>query len=146
MRGTGHPLSLDLRERVVAVIDGEDVTYQEAADRFRIGIATVKRLMRLRRETGSLAPRRRGPGPARLLDQQKDQALAQLVQEKADRTLPELVSAWEERTQQRLSPSTVGRALQRLELTLKKKHSSPRSSTGQKSSSGEPSSISSRRR
>ena len=51
-----EPYSLDPRERVVAACDEGD-TREEAAERFGASVRFVYAMLRLRRQTGSLAPR-----------------------------------------------------------------------------------------
>src|SRR5215211_3630344 len=54
--------SEDLRLRIVVAVDG-GMPRSEAARVFRVGRATVKRYLALRRETGALAPRPRPGSP-----------------------------------------------------------------------------------
>ena len=58
----GKPLPMALRERVAAFVD-EGHGDREAARHFRVSPRFVNELMKLRRETGSLAPRRQGHAP-----------------------------------------------------------------------------------
>lgn len=58
----GKPLAMALRERVAAFVD-EGHGHREAARHFRVSSRFVNELMKLRRETGSLAPRRMGHAP-----------------------------------------------------------------------------------
>jgi putative transposase len=51
----GKPYSMDLRERVVAAIEG-GLSTRQAAARFAIGIATVGTWARLKRATGAVRP------------------------------------------------------------------------------------------
>ena len=51
----GKPLPMALRERVAAFVE-EGHGHREAARRFRVSPRFVNELMKLRRETGSLAP------------------------------------------------------------------------------------------
>ena len=63
-----HPVAL--RERVVRAVD-EGASAVEAAERFEVGQASVKRWLRRRREQGSLVPNvRHGRRP--LLDEHAD--------------------------------------------------------------------------
>ena len=55
----GKPYSMDLRERVVAAIEGGESTHQAAA-RFAIGIATAGVWARLKRSTGEVRPAKQG--------------------------------------------------------------------------------------
>ena len=58
----GKPLPMALRERVAAYV-GEGHGHREAARHFRVSPRFVNELMKLRRETGSLEPRRQGHAP-----------------------------------------------------------------------------------
>ncbi|TWI17814.1 helix-turn-helix protein, partial [Mesorhizobium tianshanense] len=58
----GKPLPMALRERVAGYVD-EGHGHREAARHFRISPRFVNELMKLRRETGSLEPRRQGHAP-----------------------------------------------------------------------------------
>lgn len=58
----GKPLPMASRERVAAFVD-EGHPHREAAHRFRVAPRFVNELKKLRRETGSLAPRRQGHAP-----------------------------------------------------------------------------------
>ncbi|QBY00374.1 transposase [Rhodophyticola sp. CCM32] len=57
----GKPHPIELRERVVAFVD-EGHGHREAARHFRVSPRFVNDLIKLRRETGSLAPRPQGNG------------------------------------------------------------------------------------
>ena len=53
-----RPLSLDLRERIIAAYECGEGTQKSLSSRFRVGEASVRRLVRLKRETGGLSPRK----------------------------------------------------------------------------------------
>jgi putative transposase len=55
-----RPYSMDLRERVVGVVEREGLSRRQAAARFGVGIKTVIDWVRRFRETGSLAAKRMG--------------------------------------------------------------------------------------
>lgn len=112
--------SIDLRQRVVDALD-KGQTQEEAAERFNVGVATVYRWARLRRERGSVAPLPHGGGNPRAIDAAGDEVLRKLVREKPDRILPELTKELNKAQGSRVSASSVGRALMRLGLTLKKR-------------------------
>ena len=128
--------SVELRERVLKVRKELGLTYEQTAELFDVGEATVNRWERLRRETGKLERRKRGPGATRLLRVDHLPRLQQLVEEKPDRTLAELAQVFEQRSQIRLSISTMGRYVRELGMTFKKKSSAPRSVTAKTSRSG----------
>ena len=54
--------SMDLRERVVRAYDEELGTQQELARVFKVSVPWIKKLLRQRRQIGSLAPRPHGGG------------------------------------------------------------------------------------
>lgn len=119
----GRPYSVDLRARVVAAYD-EGGKPKELAHRFRLSRRTVERLVRRRRETGTIEPLHGKPGPKLVLAGHLDR-LQELVKKKPDATLAELredlgVSA---------GIATMWRALQSLGLTLKKSHLRSRAAT-----------------
>ena len=67
----GKPYSMDLRERVVAAIEGGESTHQAAA-RFAIGIATAGAWARLKRATGDVRPAKQGKPKGAVLDAHAD--------------------------------------------------------------------------
>ncbi len=80
------PLSIDLRERVRAVVDAGE-TYDAVAARFAVGLSTVGRLFRQRERTGSAAPRPHAGGLASVADAAAWAALRGLVVQQTDATL-----------------------------------------------------------
>ena len=82
--------SLDLRERVVAAIEGGLSTHQAAA-RFSIGIATAGSWARLKRSQGDVRPGRQGKPPGSVLDAHADFILG-VLENKPDTTLDDLVA------------------------------------------------------
>ena len=109
--------SMDLRERVAAAVDEGDGSQREIADVYRVSLSFVSRLLKRRREAGTLAPEPHGGGPRRVLDAADRWRLAGLVAEHNDNTLEEL----RRRGGFRCSLTTIWRALRRLGLTRKKK-------------------------
>ena len=63
--------SIDLRERVVAACDADDATREQVAARFSVSVPWIRKLMRRRRETGSIAPKPHGGGQAILIDRKR---------------------------------------------------------------------------
>jgi transposase len=56
----GKPYSIDLRERVVAAVLTGGLSCNRAAKQFGVGISTAINWMKRVRETGSVAPGKRG--------------------------------------------------------------------------------------
>jgi len=82
--------SMDLRERVIAAYDRGDGSSRQLAEVFGVSSAWIRKLLRLRRERGSIAPigYQRGPKP-KLSERQLDR-LCSLVAEQPDLTLEEI--------------------------------------------------------
>lgn len=83
------PLPLALRERVAAFVD-EGHSNREASRHFRVSPKFVNDLMKLRRETGSLSPRRQGHrgGGGKLADHAD--FVRRRIAERGETTLDEL--------------------------------------------------------
>ena len=108
--------STDLRERVVAACDAGDATREQIADRFSVSVAWIRKLIRQRRETGSIEPRPHGGGRAPAFDGPGSTRLREAVRADDDATLEELGRA----AGVSCCPSAVHRALVRLGITRKK--------------------------
>ena len=85
-----RPYSLDLRQRVAQAVDQREGSLRQLAKRFRVSLSFVTRLLALRRQTHSLAPRPHSRGPAPLLDRQGLRRLRQLLHDQPDAILDEL--------------------------------------------------------
>lgn len=113
------PLSQDLRIRIMAAYEAGGVTQQQVADRFEVGVASVVRLTRLKRE--HLRPGVGGPGTtARSIDAVGEELLRSMLKEEPDLTREELVDRLHERSTCQTSASSVGRTLERMGFTRKK--------------------------
>ena len=118
--GKPHPLAL--RQRVVAHVDAGN-THHSAAARFAVSVKFVNDMVRLKRETGSLAPKRQGNPGAGKLTPHEDWVRAQ-VSAKGEVTLDEMAARLLTERGVCVNPSSVWRLFQRLGLTHKKRHSS----------------------
>jgi transposase len=129
------PLSLDLRQRVLAAVDEGILSRPAIAKAFTVSTAWIRRLVQRRRETGSIdaLPHRGGPAPK--LGEEHHARLRELVARQPDATLAEL----RDRLGTPVSIMTVCRALQKLRLPLKKSPSAPPSRTGPMSRGSAPS-------
>jgi transposase len=112
-----RPYSLDLRQRVAAAVDGHEGTWRHIAARFQVSLSFVARLVRHRRQTGTLAPKPHGGGQPPAFGPADRERLRGLVAEQSDATLDEL----RQRLGLRCSRTAVWRALQRLRLSRKQK-------------------------
>jgi transposase len=108
------PYSKDLRTRVLADRDA-GMAAKDVAAKFRVSLSWVNRLVQRRRETGEVAPRPQTVFKKQAFAGQEDRLRA-LVDAQPDRTLTELREA----LRSSASLSSVWRALDRLQLTVKK--------------------------
>jgi transposase len=111
------PFSKDLRERVAAAVDHGEGSQREIARRFRVSLTFVFRLLRRRRDAGTLDPKPHGGGPTPALGPEDQQRLHRLIREQPDATLEQLrqLGGFP------CSLTTLWRALRRRDLTRKKK-------------------------
>ncbi len=113
--------SLDLRRRVLAAVHAGAPLVAVAA-RFQVGVATVRRWVRLHEATGSLAPRPRiGRRPQ--LGLEDAEALDAQLAAAPDATLAEHCARWGQTHGHRPSRSAMCRALQRRDWRRKKSRS-----------------------
>lgn len=121
------PYSKDLRLRVLAAVD-RGMSKAEAARVFGVSTPTIRRYLRLRRETGDVEPKPVPGPPAR-----KGVALSAVLPAQAranpDLTLSEHCELFEEQEGVRVSTATMSRAFEKLGLPLKKSPSPPPSVT-----------------
>lgn len=116
------PLSADLRRRIIGAYESGDMNQHEIAERFAVGTATVTRLMRLKRETGGIAPRPSTGGRAKRTIKAAGEALVRLwLEENPSLTIKELTERYneDERTGQ-TSTSSMSRTLIRMGFSRKK--------------------------
>src|SRR6516165_112646 len=85
-----RPLSNDLRQRILAAVDNPEGSRRQIAKRFVVDVSTITRLLQLRRQTGSIAPRPHAGGTTPRLDQEALRRLRQLVEDDPDATLGQL--------------------------------------------------------
>jgi transposase len=110
--------SIDLRSRVLKDSDA-GLSSKDLAERYHVSRAWVDALKQRRRETGLFAPLKQAKFRRRALAPEETERLAALVAASPDATLAELREAL--RTSAGLT--TIWRALDQLDLTVKKNHS-----------------------
>jgi transposase len=121
------PYSKDLRLKVLAAVD-RGMPRAQAARVFGVSVSTIKRYLRLRRETGDVEPKP-VPGPEARKGAALDGALPAQARANPDLTLEEHCELFEEAEGMRVSTATMSRAFARLGLPLKKSPSSRPSAT-----------------
>ena len=113
--------SLDLRTRVVEARDRRMGTQQEVATLFGVSCTFIKKLLRQRRETGTLAPKPHGGGQgAKLAAAQREKVRASILRTRNDATVSEVHAYVVTSLRREVSRATVGRVLQSLDLPRKK--------------------------
>ena len=111
-------ISLDLRRRIVrAYWDGLTSTYEETAEMFKVGRASVSRLLRRDRETGDVLAKKRGGDLRRSVDLAWIEKHAEAF---PDARLVERIEAWEAHSGRRVSIGAMWNALDAIGWTHKK--------------------------
>ncbi len=112
---------MDLRERVLAAV-ARGTPRKEIVRTLSVSEPTIRRYLRLRRETGSVAPK---PPPKRPFsigqNVEHRRALWKQLEEHEDATLEKHCRLWERKRGVKVSISTMSRAIRRLGWTLKKR-------------------------
>ena len=115
----GKSLSLDIRERVVALVD-EGLSCHEAARRLRISAASAVRIMQRKKQTGGVKAAPQGRPRRSKLDAVSDW-LKRQVEAQPDITMPELAEALGAEHGLSATPAMLSRHLiHRLGFTYKK--------------------------
>lgn len=128
------PYSKDLRLRVLAACD-RGMPRKEVSETFGVSGPTIRRYLRLRRETGVVDPKPPSGPPARK-GAALEAALPSQVSRNPDLTLEEHRELFEDETGIPVSVSGVSRAFGRLGLPLKKSPSRPPSATRRSAEGG----------
>ncbi len=118
-------LSLDLRERILASYDHQEGTREEIAQRYRVSLGMVKKLLQQRRRTGDIGPRHHCSGRKPLILAAHQGRMRALLGRKPDLTLKELRAA----LGLGCTLPAIHYALEKMGLTYKKRHSGPASRT-----------------
>ena len=122
------PLSLDLRERVLEACRDRLASQRAVAQRFRVSLGFVEKLLRRHRSTGLMTPGK-APGRARSLTPDDEATLIERLEQHNDATIAELTDGLSANTGRRVSTSAVSRTLVRLNLTRKKRRFGPASNS-----------------
>jgi transposase len=121
-----RPISLDLRQRILTSYDQHEGTREEIAQRFRVSLGMVKKLLQQRRQTGEIACRYHRCGRRPRIVAVHRQKLRELLSRKPDLTLEELRRA----TQLDCTIQAIHYVLEGMGLTYKKRRSAPVSKIG----------------
>lgn len=116
------PLSVDLRQRIIAARQAQEGSQRQLAKRFKVSLSFVRDLTRRYRETGTVKPRPHGGGAVAKLGASQLPIVKALVEAQPDALLEELGERFAQKTGVDVSVSTMQRATQSLKLSVKKKH------------------------
>lgn len=117
------PTSPQIRAVIVRLRE-EGRTYDQIADITGVGYATVNRILRLHRETGSTEPAAPGGGNRSPIRGKVEQRLRALVEKMPDATVSEFADALQRAEALATSRPSVQRALKRMGYSRKKRPSS----------------------
>lgn len=117
--------SIDLRRKIIETYEQEHISQRKLAERFRVALSFIYKLLKQYREGGTIEPKSHGGGQSMKLSPENIIVLGELVEQKNDATLEELRKQLYEQTQVQVSSSTISRVLTSLELTRKKKRFTP---------------------
>ncbi|MDH6060010.1 transposase [Chrysosporum bergii ANA360D] len=118
--------SLDFRQKILDTYSEGGISQRQLAKRFCVSLSFVEKLLKQYRETKSIAPKQRTKQTPPKLNSQELKILQEIVEANKDATLSEIRSILQERTGITIGISTVERMLQKMEITLKRKHCKPR--------------------
>src|SRR5262249_48058366 len=130
-----HPV--ELRERVVNAYEAGEGSYADISVRFDVGVASVKRWVRLKRELGRVTPKPKAGGTHSSIDASELEAI---VGKLGDPTAREITTEFNRRRRgdARVHVSSTKRALHRHGYVVKKNAAGRWSVCGRMSSRNEP--------
>lgn len=124
------PYSIDLRERVINAyhhgknpIKRKENTLSGVAERFGISVKCVKNGLKLYRQTKNVTPKPHSGGQTPKISVEGLKFLRQTVNQQPDLTIGEYLEIYNRSVFNPVSASTIERALKKLKLSRKKKHS-----------------------
>jgi transposase len=121
--------SLDLRAKVLEAYLQKEGSIRQLAQRFKVSARFVWELIPRFRQTESYAPKPHGGGNPACINPSHYELIADLVKQYPDATLQELCAYFQEKCHITPSKSSMQRVLDKLQLTRKKRHSTPQSVT-----------------
>ena len=116
------PLSVDLRQRIVAAYEAKEGSQRQLAERFKVSLSFIRDLRRHHRETCTVQPKPHGGGAVAKLGKEQLLIVEALVTAQPDVLLEELCERCAQQTGVEVSVSTMQQAVCKLKLSVKKKH------------------------
>ena len=117
------PTSIDLRERIMAAYDAGEGSRQQVADRFKVSLGLVKKLLAQRRNLGTIEPQYQNVGRKPAFDNKSLKQLDKFLQKHSDATLIEIQEHFSGSVL--CSLQAIANALKRLGWCYKKKRYMP---------------------
>jgi transposase len=117
----GYGYGLELRTRIVEAYERGEGSVRELGERFVVSPGTVQSYLNLKRATGRVEPRPPSGGVEPLISDDDLPKVQQLVDEQPDATTEEYANELARKHAIAVSRPTMGRALQRLQITRKKR-------------------------
>lgn len=121
------PTSIDLRERIVAAYDACEGTRQQIADRFKVSLGLVKKLLAQRKNLGTIEPQYQNVGRKPAFDDENLKQLDKFLQKHADATLMEIQEHFSGSIS--CSLQAIANAIKHLDWRYKKKRYVPANKT-----------------
>lgn len=122
------PVSIDLRERIVAAYDAGEGNRQQVAGRFKVSLGLVKKLLAQRKAIGTLELQYQNVGRKPAFDGENLRRLDKFLQRYSDATLKEIKENFSGSIS--CSIQAVANAIKRLGWRYKKNRYVPVSKTG----------------
>jgi transposase len=117
------PLSLDLRQKIIEVHTEEDISQRQLAERFRVSLSSIQRLLKRFRNDEGIEPKGHGGGYPPTFGPEQLGKVRALVEANHDATLSELCELVAEQEGETVSVSTMWRIIEGLGITRKKNDS-----------------------
>lgn len=111
---------LEFRQKILECYYNVPLSQRQLAQRFRVSLSWVQKLLKQYRETGEIKPKTHRCGRHFKLTQEQLISLSELIENNNDATLAELLELFREQTGIALSRATIGRMVLRLKMTRKK--------------------------
>ena len=112
--------STDLRTRVIDAWNAQEGTQRQLAERFKVSLSFVKRVLRRYRNSAQREAKPRGATLRPAIDGETQLLVRHWIEAKPDISLEELCEQLAEQVGLKVSPPTMCRAVQRLQMPRKK--------------------------
>lgn len=125
--------SLDFRQKIIDIYLEDKISQRQLAERFKVALSFIEKLLKQYRETGSISPKIRLKQTPLKLNEQQLNILKEIVETNNDATLVEIRSQLEQKTGVLIGRSTVDRMLKMMKINVKKNLAPFRKSNGKSS-------------